>query len=73
MSEEYAVNLAECIDGRSLKRTGRTVQFSTKVHPGFRSDLADVAKLTGKNYNQILEEALKLYLENLNDSSFKER
>jgi len=50
------------IDGRSLKRTGRIVQFSTKVHPSFKIDIAKAAQITGKNYNQILEESLRLYL-----------
>lgn len=54
-----------CIDGRSLKRTGRTVQFSTKVHPEFKINLAKAAIETGQNYNQILEESLKQYLINL--------
>lgn len=54
---EYSI-----VDGRSLRRTGRTEQFSTKVHPKFKSDLAQVAQLTGKNYNVILEECLELYV-----------
>ena len=57
------------IDGRSLRRTGRTEQFSTKVHPKFKSDLANVAKATGKNYNVILEECLEIYVANLDIDS----
>lgn len=53
------------VDGRSLKRTGRTATFSTKVDPSFKLDITRAAKLTGKNYNQILEESLKLYLEKI--------
>ena len=53
----------ESIDGRTLRRTGRTEQFSTRVHPDFKKRLYKIAKQTGKNYNVILEESLDLYLE----------
>ena len=52
----------DSIDGRSLRRTGRTEQFSTRVHPDFKKRLYKLAKQTGKNYNVILEESLDLYL-----------
>lgn len=48
-------------DGRTLRKTGRTEQFSTRVHPDFKQELFDVAQTTGKNYNVILEESLELY------------
>jgi len=51
----------ETIDGRTLRRTGRTEQFSTRVHPDFKKRLFKIAKHTGKNYNVILEECLDLY------------
>ena len=57
------VTREEPIDGRTLRRTGRTEQFSTRVHPDFKKRLYKIAKQTGKNYNVILEESLDLYLE----------
>jgi len=68
VNRRYPVDPANYIDGRSLKRTGRTVQISTKVHPCFKSDLAKAALKTGKCYNEILEEALKIYLTTLDDN-----
>lgn len=52
---------APAADGRTLRKTGRTEQFSTRVHPDFKQELFDVAQTTGKNYNVILEESLELY------------
>ena len=65
MTETKQLNLNNYIDGRSLRRTGRTKQFSTKVHPSFKNDLAEAALITGKKYNEILEESIRLYLENI--------
>ena len=53
------------VDGRTLRRTGRTEQFATRVHPQFRDELVEVAQATGKRYNEILEESLALYRERL--------
>ena len=55
----------ERVDGRTLRRTGRTEQFATRVHPQFRDELVEVARVTGKRYNEILEESLALYRERL--------
>lgn len=49
------------IDGRTLRKTGRTEQFSTRVHPQFKKKIHALAKQTGKNYNVILEESLALF------------
>lgn len=54
-------NGAVSTDGRTLRKTGRTEQFSTRVHPDFKQELFAVAQTTGKNYNVILEESLELY------------
>lgn len=53
------------VDGRTLRRTGRTVQFSTRVHPDFKTDIHRIAKATGKKYNEILEESLALYRQHI--------
>ena len=55
----------DVMDGRTLRKTGRTEQFSTRVHPDFKKRLYKLAKQTGKNYNVILEESLDLYLERM--------
>lgn len=59
------VSREETIDGRTLRKTGRTEQFSTRVHPDFKKRLYKVAKQTGKNYNVILEESLAMYIERM--------
>lgn len=56
----------EVIDGRTLRRTGRTEQFATRVRPDFKKSLHSVAQATGKNYNVILEESLELYRQKIN-------
>jgi len=56
------------IDGRSLKRTKRSEQFSTCVSPSFKSNLHKVAMLTGKNYNLIIEESLNLYISHMSNT-----
>jgi len=64
MSTDDSLKKNKHIDGRSLRRTGRTVQFSTRVRPEFKDDLAEAVNITGKRYNEIVEESLKLFLEN---------
>lgn len=46
------------IDGRTLRTTGRTVQFSTRVTPDWQRRLYRIAKQTGLLYVEILERAL---------------
>lgn len=62
---ESAPAANEWVDGRALRRTGRVVQFGTKVHPDFKVKMAELSKLTGKNYNVILEESIKLFESNM--------
>ena len=47
------------IDARSLRRSGRTVHFATKVTPEFDNRVRQIAAETGKMLTEILEEALK--------------
>jgi len=49
-------------DGRSLRKTERRETFSTKLLPGSKAKLLRISRLTNKNYNQIIEECLDLYL-----------
>jgi hypothetical protein len=49
------------IDARTLRRSGRTVHFATKVTPEFDNRLREIAAATGKMLTEILEEALRAY------------
>jgi hypothetical protein len=49
------------IDGRTLRRSGRTVQFATRVSPAFDDRLRDLAMRDGVLLVEILERALDLY------------
>lgn len=49
------------VDGRTLRRTNRTVQFSTRVTADFDVRLRDIAQRDGKLLVEILEEALDAY------------
>jgi hypothetical protein len=46
------------VDARTLRRSGRTVHFATKVTPEFDNRLRQIAADTGKMLTEILEEAL---------------
>ena len=49
------------IDARSLRRSGRTVHFATKVTPAFDNRVRQIAAETGKMLTEILEEALQAW------------
>jgi hypothetical protein len=53
--------LFQRIDARTLRRSGRTVHFATKVTPTFDNRLRQIAAETGKMLTEILEEALAAY------------
>ena len=48
-------------DGRSARRTGRTVQFATRVSSEFNEQLRAVAKRDGLLLVELLERALRSY------------
>jgi hypothetical protein len=48
-------------DGRSARRTGRTIQFSTRVSDDFDMRFRQVAKRDGLLLAQLLEKALDAY------------
>ena len=48
-------------DGRSARRSGRTLQFATRVSPEFDNRLRSVAERDGKLLVEVLEEALDAY------------
>src|ERR1700733_951034 len=48
-------------DGRSLRRTGRTLQFATRVSPEFDMRLRQLADRDGLLLVEVLERALDAY------------
>jgi hypothetical protein len=48
-------------DGRSARRSGRTLQFATRVSPEFDSRLRSIAERDGKLLVEVLEDALEAY------------
>jgi len=54
-------NAARRIDGRSLRRTGRTVQFATRVSEQFDSTFRRIAQRDGLRLGELLEHALTSY------------
>jgi hypothetical protein len=48
-------------DGRSGRRSGRTLQFATRVSPEFDNRLRAIAERDGKLLVEVLEEALEAY------------
>ena len=48
-------------DGRSARRTSRTVQFATRVSPAFDERLRDIAEREGLLLVEVLERALDAY------------
>jgi hypothetical protein len=51
----------ERIDGRTLRRTGRTLQFATRVTPEFDAQVRQLAQEEGRLIVEILEAALEVY------------
>jgi hypothetical protein len=49
------------IDGRSLRKTGRTVQFATRVSPGFDQRFRVCAKREGLMFAELLEQMLETF------------
>jgi hypothetical protein len=50
-------------DGRSARRSGRTLQFATRVTPEFDERLRSIAERDGKLLVEVLEDALDAYEE----------
>src|SRR4029077_18655952 len=48
-------------DGRSARRSGRTLQFATRVSPEFDDRLLAIAERDGKLLVEVLEQALEAY------------
>ena len=49
------------MDGRSARRTNRTLQFATRVRPEWDAELRTLAQRDGLLLVEVLERALELY------------
>jgi hypothetical protein len=49
------------IDGRSLRRSNRTVQFATRVTPEFDDRIRAIAERDGLLLVEVMERALEAY------------
>ncbi|MFO1432955.1 MAG: hypothetical protein U1F76_23070 [Candidatus Competibacteraceae bacterium] len=58
---EIARMPTERIDGRTLRRSGRTIQFATRVSPEFDARLRQIAQRDGLLLVEVLERALDAY------------
>lgn len=56
------------VDGRTLRVTGRTEQFATRVRPEWKLKLHELSKKTQLMYVEILERALEAFERELNRS-----
>jgi len=54
---------ATYVDGRSLRKTGRVAQFSTRVTPEWHRRIKLIAARDTKKLNEVLELALEAYEE----------
>lgn len=55
------INYKSRIDGRSIRRTNRTMKLATSVTPEFDNTLRKIAFENNMLLSEVLEEALKLY------------
>lgn len=58
---EAAVSQRGRIDGRTMRRSGRTVQFATRVSPEFDERIRQIAMREGMLLVEVLERALDAY------------
>ena len=49
------------MDGRTMRRSGRTVQFATRVSPKFDERIRQIAMRDGMLLVEVLEHALDAY------------
>lgn len=57
------------LDGRSMRRTNRTVAFATRVSPDFDARIRDIALRDGLMLVEVLERALDAYEASRRESS----
>jgi hypothetical protein len=56
---EVAPPIASGVDRRSLRATGRTEQFATRVTEKFHREFKSYAALRGRKINELLEDAFE--------------
>jgi len=61
LTESRRASLSGRIDGRTLRKTGRTVQFATRVSEDFDDRLRQIAQGEGIKLVEVLERALDAY------------
>jgi hypothetical protein len=61
LSESRRASHEGRIDGRTLRKTGRTVQFATRVSEDFDDRLRQIAQRDGIKLVEVLERALDAY------------
>ncbi|MDO9103659.1 MAG: hypothetical protein Q7U57_01725 [Methylovulum sp.] len=54
---------AQKVDGRTLRRTGRSAQFNVMLSPDFREQIAQVSEIDRLTYPQLLAVMLRAYSE----------
>lgn len=55
---QLAASAESRVDGRTLRRSGRTVQFATRVSPEFDQRIRRIARRDGMLLVEVLEQAL---------------
>ena len=50
-------------DGRSARKTNRTLAFATRVRPAFDQEIRDIAEREGLKLVEVLEKAVEAYKE----------
>jgi hypothetical protein len=60
-TRQAEVYMASRVDGRSLRRSGRTIQFATRVSPEFDERIRTIAKRERMLLVEVLEKALEAY------------
>lgn len=58
---EATPSISDRIDARTLRRSGRTMQFATRVSPEFDARIRRIAQREGLLLVEILEKALDAY------------
>ena len=58
---EAAASQPGRMDGRTMRRSGRTVQFATRVSPEFDERIRQIAMREGRLLVEVLERALDTY------------
>jgi hypothetical protein len=68
-SEKLDAGLLRRRDGRTFRRTGRVIPFSTRISPEMDDRLRDLAEQQGVLIVEVLENALEAYIRELSAAS----